>query len=156
MGAIVGRARSAQRPAIVNQPAPPFNVLRPRLDGPPNKVGTYAAIDRVEGDRIHLRDPRSGRTWSVRANKNTVVQVGPRKRIPYDDLRPGQRVFVVGVPDTPNANQAQEDTDWDAQFIGVMLAQPQRFMRPPPLPCVDCDELNIRSGQRVVEDWKLR
>lgn len=103
---------------------------------PPSMRGTFGAIDQINGDRIQLRDPRTGRTWVVRARQDTVIQLGPRERIPFKNLRVGQRVFVVGVPDA-----GQTPNQVDAQFIGVVLGQPQRFERPAePVLCWDCTD----------------
>lgn len=132
LGAILGNARPTASPAgSIPPPA-----ARPPLDG--RRLGTVGAIERVEGDRIDLRDPGSGQRWSVRANPNTIVQSGPRERIPVHDLRPGQRVFVVGVPNTPDINQPAADPEWNAQFIGVVMGQPQRYVLPPAIRCADC------------------
>lgn len=123
LGAVVGRDRAALMPM---RGAPGQGMRGPAMGG------TVGAIEGIEGDVLQLRDPRSGQTWKVRANRDTVVEAGPRRRIPVRDLRVGQRVFVLGVPD---------DQTWDAQFIGVMLGQPQRFLAPArPGVCEDCTD----------------
>jgi hypothetical protein len=97
--------------------------------------GTFGAIDQIEGDVIRVRDPRSGRTWRVRTGDDTVIEFGRHRRIPFDNLRVGQRIFVVGVPD-----MLESQEEFDAQFIGVLLGQPQKFTRPvgEPILCRDC------------------
>lgn len=135
LGAFLGNVRQSD----VSQPdSAPQQAFPPDRGG--HKLGSLAAIERVDGDRIQLRDPRSGRSWSVRANPNTVVEFGPRRRIPLGALRPGQRVFVVGIPDTPAWNQVQGDLEWDAQFIGVVAGTPQRYLMPPRRWCPECKD----------------
>lgn len=97
--------------------------------------GTFGAIDEIEGDVIRMRDPRSGRTWRVRAGNDTVIEFGRHRRIPLDNLHVGQRIFVIGVPD---ANESPNE--FDAQFIGVVLGQQQKFSRPAQerVGCWDC------------------
>lgn len=112
LGMIVARARQPQAPP------PP---LMPEPDALAPQRGTYGAIDRIEGNVIRLRDPRSGQLWSVRAGNETVIEFGPRRRIPLQALRPGQRVFVVGAPQ-PNG--------FDASFIGVVVGQGQYYIVP--------------------------
>lgn len=137
LGAFLGNVRSSAPSGADDAQiqAPAF----PRARGG-HKLGSLAAIERVEGDRIQLRDPRSGRLWSVRANPNTIVEFGPRRRIPLGALRPGQRVFVVGIPDTPAWNESQGDLEWDAQFIGVVAGAPQRYLLPPRFRCPECTD----------------
>lgn len=107
----------------------------PRPDELPQR-GTFGAIDRIEGDVIQMRDPRSGRTWRVRTGDDTVIEAGARRRIPFDNLRVGQRIFVVGVP-----NEVESGNEFDAQFIGVVLGQQQRYVRPVmPVECRDCTD----------------
>lgn len=97
--------------------------------------GTFGAIDEIQGDVIEMRDPRTGRTWRVRAVENTVIEYGSRRRIPFDNLRVGQRIFVVGMP-----NGGEGGNEFDAQFIGVVLGQQQNYVRPVQFPsgCWDC------------------
>lgn len=98
----------------------------------PPMRGTFGSIDRIEGDVIHVRDARNGRTWSVRAGQNTVIESGPRRPILFNDLHVGQRIFVVGVPNSDTV---------DARFIGVVYGQPQNFMMPAqPVMCMDCTD----------------
>jgi hypothetical protein len=99
--------------------------------------GTFGAIDEIEGDVIQIRDPRSGKTWRVRAGDNTVIEYGRHRRIPFDNLRVGQRIFVVGVP-----GELEASNEVDAQFIGVVLGQQQKFARPAqqPVSCWDCTD----------------
>ncbi len=125
LGALLGRGHPAP------PPPPIFGVTD--LDASPR--GTFGAIEAIRGDVIQVRDPRSGRTWSVRAGRNTVIEGAPRARIPFKNLRVGQRVFVVGVANTDKAAN-----EFDAQFIGVVMGQQQRFVRPaiPPVMCWDC------------------
>lgn len=121
LGAVVARAR---------RPLPPPPQAIPDTTLPAPQRGTYGAIDRIEGNIIRLRDPRSGRTWAVRAGSETVIQFGPRKRIPLQQLRPGQRVFVVGAP---------QANGFDASFIGVVVGQGQYYIAPAPQPlCENC------------------
>jgi hypothetical protein len=102
--------------------------------GRPSQRGTFGAIDRIEGDVIQMRDPRRGRTWRVRTGDDTVIEAGARRRIPFDNLRVGQRIFVVGVP-----NEVESGNEFDAKFIGVVLGQQQRYVRPvAPVECWDC------------------
>ncbi len=108
------------------------------VEGWGRKLGRYAAIERIEGERIQLRDPRSGHIWVIRANPNTIVEFGPRHRIPINALRPGLRVFVVGVQNTPAWNEPETDLEWNAQFIGVVGGQPQRYLVPAPRGCEEC------------------
>ena len=119
--------------AQAQQPLPP-----PPLQAQPNVPpdadlpvrGTFGAIDRIEGNTIRLRDPRSGRVWTVRAGDQTVIENGPRRPIPFQALRPGQRVFVIGSPGANN---------FDATFIGVVLGEKQFYLTPARLPhCEDC------------------
>ena len=110
LGMVVARARV---PRFVAPQTAPMPV--------PDARGTYGAIDRIEGNIIRLRDPRSGRTWFVRAGSDTIIEFGPRRRIPLQALRPGQRVFVVGAP---------QENGFDAKFIGVVVGQGQRFVLP--------------------------
>jgi hypothetical protein len=119
---------------IVAQARPPLPPVSAPSDVPPDvrvpAHGTYGSIDRIDGNVIRLRDPRSGRIWSVRASSKTVIEFGPRRPIPLQALRPGQRVFVVG---SANANEL------DASFIGVVLGQGQRYLAPAPAPtCEGC------------------
>ncbi len=97
--------------------------------------GTFGAIDAIQGNVIRLREPRTGRTWSIRAGRETVIEFGPRQRVPLNRLRVGQRIFVVGVP-----NHVESPNEFDAQFIGVVLGQQQRFVKPivQPVMCWDC------------------
>lgn len=121
LGAIMAQARPLP-------PPPQFGMPPPEARG--QMRGTFGAIDRIEGNVIQLRDPRSGRVWSVRTGRDTVIEFGPRRPIPLNALRPGQRVFVVGAPDS---------NEFDAKFIGVVPGQGQRFAPPARLPiCQDC------------------
>ncbi len=121
LGVLVAQARPLP-------PPPPMGM--PPVEAQAPMRGTFGAIDRIDGNVIHLRDPRSGRVWSVRTGRDTVIEFGPRRPIPLHALRPGQRVFVVGAP---GANE------FDAKFIGVVLGQGQRFLPPARLPvCEDC------------------
>ena len=121
LGMLMARAgRRSYAPAPQSMPADAFP--RPR--------GTYGAIDRIEGNLIRLRDARSGRVWTVRAGNETVIEFGPRRRIPLQALRPGQRVFVIGAP---------QANGLDASFIGVVGGQNQYFIAPSQLnECADC------------------
>lgn len=121
LGMVVARARqpALTRPQEMNAP----DAYAPRR-------GTYGAIDQIEGNIIRLRDARSGRVWTVRAGNDTVIEFGPRRRIPLKALRPGQRVFVVG---------ASEANGFDAKFIGVVVGQGQYYIAPAPFEvCEDC------------------
>ena len=121
LGIIVSRARAIRQPAP--QGMPPLEAQMPMR-------GTFGAIVGIDGNIIRLRDPRSGRVWTVRAGRDTVIEFGPRRPIPLNALRPGQRVFVVGSPDS---------NELDAKFIGVVLGQGQQFLRPAQAPaCLDC------------------
>lgn len=132
-GAAMGARRSRPNP-LQNPPASQF--IPQDMMPPPSTRGTFGAIDQINGDRIQMRDPRSGRTWVVRARQDTVIQLGPRQRIPFNNLRVGQRIFVVGVPEA-----GQPPNQVDAQFIGVVLGQPQRFERlTEPVMCWDCTD----------------
>jgi hypothetical protein len=84
-----------------------------------------------------MRDPRSGRTWRVRTGDNTVIEFGRQRRIPFDNLRVGQRIFVVGMPD-----EFESAEEFDAQFIGVLLGQQQKYIKPvvEPMLCWDCTD----------------
>src|SRR5581483_3592093 len=129
LGAAFGRRRILQNLSVGqnNPPSLPAND-QPR---PPLR-GTFGAIASIDGDTIQLRDPRSGRTWFVRTGNDTIIEFGPRRRIPLKQLRVGQRVFVVGV--------ANSDS-FDARFIGVVLGQQQRYVMPPqPVICTDCSD----------------
>lgn len=127
LGVIVASARPS--PDMPTFAAPP-GMMPPEAQGPVR--GTFGAIDRIDGNVIHVRDPRSGRMWSVRAGDDTVIESGARRPIPFQALRPGQRVFVVGSPDS---------NELDAKFIGVVLGQGQRFVMPGEMPlCTDCLE----------------
>lgn len=122
LGLVVARVRQPL-------PSPPLQSM-PEPDARAPQRGTYGAIDRIEGNVIRLRDPRNGRTWAVRAGNETVIQFGPRQRIPLQALRPGQRVFVVGAP---------EANELDASFIGVVIGQGQYFIAPAQIQvCEDC------------------
>lgn len=123
LGIIVAHARPPQPPPIsAPSDAPP--------DARVPAHGTYGSIDRIDGNVIRLRDPRSGRIWFVRASNKTVIESGPRRPIPLQALRPGQRVFVVGSPDANGL---------DASFIGVVLGQGQRYLAPAQAPtCEGC------------------
>lgn len=126
MGQRAGFANLPPNPRPGFQGGPPF--------GAPPQRGTFGSIDKIDGDVIQMRDPRSGRTWRVRTGSETVIEAGPRSPIPFNNLRVGQRIFVVGMP-----NQADTSNEFDAQFIGVVLGQQQRYMRPAVSP-VDCSE----------------
>ncbi|MBI4672155.1 MAG: hypothetical protein HY741_10875 [Chloroflexi bacterium] len=116
--------------AQVNYPPPLPPLGMPPRNAPAPVRGTFGAIDRIDGNVIRLRDPRNGRTWLVRTGRDTVIESGPRRPIPLNALRPGQRVFVVGSPGS---------NEWDAQFIGVVYGQGQQFVPPAQLPvCEDC------------------
>jgi hypothetical protein len=119
-------------PAPQSGPPPGWEYAAP-FASPPR--GTFGAIDEIEGDMIQVRDPRSGRTWRVRAGNNTVIEFGRHKRIPFENLQVGQRIFVVGTP-----KELESGAEFDAQFIGVVLGQQQRFMKPvvQPMSCWDC------------------
>lgn len=122
LGMVVARAR---RPL----PPPPLQAM-PKPDARAPQHGAYGAIDHIEGNVIHLRDPRNGHLWSVRAGNETVIEFGARQRIPLQALRPGQHVFVVGAPQAHG---------FDASFIGVVVGQGQRFIVPTRLEmCEDC------------------
>ncbi len=129
LGAAFGRRRILQNlPGGQNNPPSLSANEQPR---PPLR-GTFGAIASIDGDTIQLRDPRSGRTWFVRTGNDTIIEFGPRRRIPLKQLRVGQRVFVVGV--------ANSDS-FDARFIGVVLGQQQRYVMPPqPVICTDCSD----------------
>lgn len=132
-GAAMG-ARSL-RPSPASKPPPQMFMPGDGMPFPPTR-GTFGAIDEINGDRIRMRDPRSGRTWVVRARNDTVIQLGPRDRIPFNNLRVGQRIFVVGVPDA-----GQPSNEVDARFIGVVLGQPQKYERlAQPVMCWDCTD----------------
>lgn len=105
--------------------------------GAPPPRGTFGSIDQIDGDVIQMRDPHSGRTWRVRTGDDTVIEAGARRRIPFGNLRVGQRIFVVGMP----GDQA-EGNEFDAQFIGVVLGQQQKYVRPAQVPvgCWDCTD----------------
>lgn len=135
LGALVGRARPGVSPAAMEWNMEQPESFEPQQVRPPR--GTFGAIEEIRGDVIRVRDPRNGRTWSVRARGDTVIEAGPRRRIPFNTLRVGQRIFVVGVP---YAGKAQDE--FDAQFIGVVLGQPQKFVRPAraPVRCWDCTD----------------
>jgi hypothetical protein len=126
-------ARMGQRSAGQSILAPSVPVENDQFSPPPR--GTFGAIDEIQGNEIRVRDPRSGRTWVVRAGSETVIELGPRRRIPLKNLRVGQRIFVVGAPSRSN-----QSNEFDAQFIGVVLGQPQKFIKPAvePMECWDC------------------
>lgn len=133
VGAVMG-SRSVWR----NAPdAPPRNAPSWEYVAPDavQTRGTFGAIDAIQGNVIRLREPRTGRTWKIRAGRETVIQMGPRQRVPLKSLRVGQRIFVVGVP-----NKFESHDEFDAQFIGVVLGQQQRFVRPAaqPVLCWEC------------------
>lgn len=124
-------------PAPLQNQAPPVG-----MDGPPGpfgppRRGTFGAIDGIEGDVIRMRDPRSGQIFRVRAGNNTVIEFGRSRRIPLGNLQVGQRIFVVGAPSAVDPGD-----EFDAQFIGVVLGQPQRYVRPAidPMLCWDCQD----------------
>jgi hypothetical protein len=73
----------------------------------------------------------------VRTGNDTVIEFGRHRRIPFDNLQVGQRIFVVGMPD---GLESQEE--FDAQFIGVLLGQQQKYVRPvvEPMLCWDCTD----------------
>lgn len=116
------------------QMAPPLGWDGGAPFGPPRR-GTFGAIDGIQGDVIQMRDPRSGRTWRVRAGEETVIEFGRQRRIPFENLRVGQRIFVVGAP-----GQFESADEFDAQFIGVVLGEQQRYVRPArePVLCWEC------------------
>lgn len=114
--------------------SPPNGVGNGVPFGAPPPRGTFGAIDQIEGDVIQMRDPRSGRTWRVRTGDDTVIEAGARRRIPFDNLRVGQRIFVVGMP-----GDQTEGNEFDAQFIGVVLGQQQRYVRPAQVPVDNWD-----------------
>jgi hypothetical protein len=129
MGQRAGFANVPRNPPPGFQAGPPFGAPPPR--------GTFGSIDQIDGDVIQMRDPRSGRTWRVRTGSDTVIEAGPRGPIPFKNLRVGQRIFVVGMP-----NQAATSNEFDAQFIGVVLGQQQRYVRPveSPVDCLNCTD----------------
>ncbi len=139
-GAAMGRRATLPGRPAMNQPpqmpAPPmgWGDMEPFDAGP---RGTFGAIDEIEGDVIRVRDPRSGRMWRIRTGDDTVIEFGRHRRIPFDNLRVGQRIFVVGVP-----GMMESQEEFDAQFIGVLLGQPQRYVRPAvePMFCRDCTD----------------
>ncbi len=130
LGAFLGRSRNALPP---NQA--PWTQPMDDAAGPLPPRGRFGAIDSIQGNLIRIRDPRSGKTWNVRTRQDTVIEFGRHRRIPFDNLRVGQRIFVTGMPDESNAAN-----EFDADFIGVVLGQPQRFVRPAmePMWCWDC------------------
>lgn len=135
LGALVERARPGVSPAPVEWNLEQPELSEPQQDRPPR--GTFGAIEEIRGDVILVRDPRSGRMLSVRARRDTVIEAGPRRRIPFDNLRVGQRIFVVGVP-----YRGEAPNEFDAQFIGVVLGQPQKYVRPARVSpvCWDCTD----------------
>jgi len=137
-GAAMGQRRvpAEVRPPQQQAPRPPMGWGEPGPFGPPTR-GTFGAIDGIEGDVIRMRDPRNGRMWRVRAGDDTVIEFGRSRRIPFGNLQVGQRIFVVGVP-----AEIESDDEFDAQFIGVVLGQQQRFVRPArdPMLCWDCTD----------------
>lgn len=130
-------AAMGQRSGRANLPPnPPPGFQQGPLFGMPPQRGTYGSIDQIDGDVIQMRDPRSGRTWRVRTGNNTVIEAGPRSPIPFNNLRVGQRIFVVGM-----LNQAAASNEFDAQFIGVVMGQQQNYIRPArPVECLDCTD----------------
>ena len=112
-----------------------FTSITRIFSGSPGGRGRFGAIDSIQGNLIRIRDPRSGKTWNVRTRQDTVIEFGRHRRIPFDNLRVGQRIFVTGMPDESNAAN-----EFDADFIGVVLGQPQRFVRPAmePMWCWEC------------------
>jgi hypothetical protein len=135
-GAAMGRRSVSPNPQPPLQSAPPLGWEYPEPFGSPTR-GTFGAIDEIRGDVIQIRDPRSGRTWRVRAGDNTVIEFGRHRRIPFDNLRVGQRIFVVGVP-----GELESADEFDAQFIGVVFGQQQRFSKRAlePVLCWDCSD----------------
>lgn len=130
LGAFLGRSRYL--PPTNHPPlAQPFN---DSTEGVPPR-GRFGAIDSIQGNLIRLRDPRSGKTWDVRTRRDTVIEFGRHQRIPFNKLRVGQRIFVIGM-----ADESDTANEFDADFIGVVLGQPQRFVRPvlKSLTCGDC------------------
>lgn len=135
-GAAMGRTSVPANVPSVPQPAPAgWDHVGPFGHHPPR--GTFGAIDRIDGAVIRIRDPRSGRTWRVRARDDTVIEFGRQRRIPFENLRVGQRIFVVGMPD-----ELESADEFDAQFIGVLLGQQQKYIKPvrEPLLCWDCTD----------------
>lgn len=135
-GAAMGRRSLPASAAPVQAPAPSgWENVGPFGQHPPR--GTVGAIDDIQGDVIRMRDPRSGRTWRVRAGNDTVIEFGRQRRIPFENLQVGQRIFVVGMPD-----EFESAEEFDAQFIGVLLGQQQKYMRPvrEPMLCWDCTD----------------
>ena len=57
-----------------------------------------------------------------------ILCLNARKPLGQQD----ERIFVVGMP-----NQAETSNEFDAQFIGVVLGQQQKYVRPaqPPVEC---------------------
>lgn len=135
-GATMGRQSVRPNVPPVQPPASSgWENMEPFGRHPPR--GTVGAIDQIEGDVIRVRDPRSGRTWRVRADDDTVIEFGRQRRIPFDNLQVGQRIFVVGMPD-----EFESAEEFDAQFIGVLLGQQQKYMKPvlDPMLCWDCTD----------------
>ncbi len=133
LGAFMGRKSMSANVTSVEEPAPSGSDAGAFGQRPSR--GTVGAIDQIEGDVIRLREPRSGRTLRVRARDNTIIEFGRHHRIPFDKLRVGQRIFVIGMPD-----RLEPAEEFDAQFIGVLLGQSQRYIKPvkEPMMCWDC------------------
>lgn len=140
-GAAMGRTKVPANVPPVQQPAPAgWENVGPFGHHPPR--GTVGAIDRIDGDVIRMRDPRSGRTWRVRAGNDTVIEFGRQRRIPFENLRVGQRIFVVGVLESNSSQEFESAEEFDAQFIGVLLGQQQKYIKPvrEPMLCWDCTD----------------
>jgi hypothetical protein len=98
--------------------------------------GTFGAIDHIEGEIIQMRDARNGSVLLVRTGSDTIIELGRRGRIPLKDLRVGQRIFVIGNP-----NSGDVSSEFDARFIGVLPGQQQRYLSPAqPAVCVGCTD----------------
>lgn len=134
-GAAMGRR--GMSPNVIPAQMPPPAGWDDGQPFPPGPRGTFGAISNIEGDVIQMSDPRSGRTWRVRAGDDTVIEFGRHRRIPFENLRVGQRIFVVGAP-----GKTQSADEFEAQFIGVVLGQQQRYVKPAqePMLCWDCTD----------------
>lgn len=84
--------------------------------------GTFGSITGIDKGMITVMDRRTGRPMQIHIGDRTVIERGRQRRIPFQELRVGEPVFVVGAP---------RSNTIDAEFIGVIHQQPINLRIPP-------------------------
>lgn len=100
-----------------SSPASPLEPAPDQIE-PIGPRGTFGSITGIDKGMITVTDRRTGRPLQIRIGDRTVIERGRQRRIPFQELRVGEPVFVVG---SPRSNTI------DAEFIGVIHQQPLNF-----------------------------